>query len=513
MRNWMRRAVAAIVIAVGSAVAIANPAYAERRVALVMGNADYGAIGALRNPVNDGKLMAEALEGIGFETSLLLDASQIGMKRAIATFGRTLRAAGPDAIGLFYFAGHGVQANGRNYVMPVEAAPQDSADLDLVAVEVDWVMRQMESAGNASNIIILDACRNNPFATASRSVGRGLAAIKAPTGTFIAYATAPGAVAEDGGGANSPFTVALAAALPRPGIAIEQTFKHVRLKVVQSSGGRQTPWDSSSLVQDIYLGGKAVLEAPKPMANAVETSFWASVQKSEDPARAALFLQLYPDSIYADVAQTRMAELMMRSAGKPPAPIVARTPKPAPKPAPTPVPTALSEADVFEQARQSGSLGDYAAYLARYPDGVFAGLARAEIANLVAAPAKPVEPPPETIIASAPPTTAPPIVAKGLDAPVSGLTAGWAEGKSLRELSTSHPEFSPIEGLDAAAWKDQSCAACHTWSVEELCRQGGFYVKSGAAAVARKQHPFGGPFKTALAAWAKDGCVAEAKQR
>lgn len=509
MRHLMRRAVVAIAIVAGLAVAAANPAHAERRIALVMGNAAYGAIGALRNPVNDGKLIAEALDGVGFETALLLDANQIQMKRAIANFGRTLRAAGPDAIGLFYFAGHGVQANGRNYVMPIEAAPQDSADLDLVAVEVDWVMRQMESAGNASNIIILDACRNNPFATASRSVGRGLAAIKAPTGTFIAYATAPGAVAEDGGGANSPFTVALAAALPRPGVAIEQTFKHVRLKVVQSSGGRQTPWDSSSLVRDIYLGGKAKPEAPTPMANAVETSFWASVQESDDPARAALFLQLYPDSVYADVAQSRMAELMMRGAGKPQAPVAARTPTPA---APPVAQEPLSEADVFEQARQSGNLGDYAAYLARYPDGVFAALARAEITNLVAAPSKPVEPPPETVLASAS-SAAEPVVASGLDAPVTGLTATWAQGKSLRELAVSQPEFSPIDGLDAAAWKDQSCAACHNWSVEELCRQGAFYVKSGEAAVGRKQHPFGGPFKTALAAWANGGCrVAAAKQ-
>jgi len=506
MRNWMRRAAAAIAIFVGLVVVGANPAHAERRIALVMGNAAYGAIGALRNPVNDGKLMAEALAGVGFETSLLLDADQIAMKRAIANFGRTLRAAGSDAIGLFYFAGHGVQANGQNYVMPVEAAPRDSADLDLVAVEVDWVIRQMESAGNASNIIILDACRNNPFAAESRNVGRGLAAIKAPTGTFIAYATAPGAVAEDGGGANSPFTVALAAALPRPGIAIEQTFKQVRLKVVQSSGGRQTPWDSSSLVRDIYLGGKPAAEASKPMANAVETRFWASVQKTEDPARAALFLQLYPDSAYAGAAKTRMAELMMRSASVPTA-SVPLPPSPARSPAP------MSEAEVFEQARQSGSLGDYAAYLARFPDGVFAALARAEISNLVAAPAKPAKPPQaETTLASASATAAPPTVASGLDAPVPGLTAAGAEGKSLRELSKSTPEFTPIEGLDAATWKGQSCAACHSWSVDELCRQGQFYVKSGAAAVARKQHPFGGPFKTALAVWADGGCVAEAKQ-
>lgn len=491
MRDWIWRTMVAVAMVVTAVAAPESRAATERRIALVMGNATYAKIGQLQNPINDGRLMASVLEGVGFETTLLLDGDQVAMKRAIATFGRSLRAAGPEAVGLFYFAGHGVQANGRNYVMPIEAEPMDAADLDLVAVEVDWVLRQMESASNASNIVILDACRNNPFATNARNVSRGLAAIEAPTGSFVAYSTAPGDVAVDGNGVNSPFTAALAAALPRPGVPIEQTFKHVRLKVMQSTGGRQTPWDSSSMVRDLYLGGAETEEPALVQAapNTVVTNFWESVRDSDDPARVALFLQLYPDSTYADAAQTRMAELMLRGVEKP------TEPEPPVQLAAAPPDEQISEAMAFEEARKAGTLGAYAGYLARFPNGVFAALARAEISNLVSAPAQ-----------TAPPPT-------GLDAPTVGITAAWAKGKSLRELTKSSPEHAPIEGLDPAAWKGQTCAACHNWSVEELCRQGNHYVKIGEDALKRKPHPFGGPFKSALAEWAKEGCTAQAEAR
>lgn len=228
-------------------------AVAGDRLALVIGNSAYGKFGNLANSANDARLMAGTLEQAGFEVSLLTDARQDQMKRAIADFGRALRAAGPEAAGLFYFAGHGVQSRGQNFLIPITADLRDEADLDLLAVEANWVLRQMESAGNATNIVILDACRNNPFARSFRSAERGLARMSAPTGSFIAYATAPGDVAYDGEGRNSPYTTALARNMLTPNLAIEQLFKRVRVDVLRETGELQTPWDSSSLIGDFYF--------------------------------------------------------------------------------------------------------------------------------------------------------------------------------------------------------------------------------------------------------------------
>ncbi|MEO1457229.1 MAG: caspase family protein, partial [Pseudomonadota bacterium] len=139
--------------------AFVQPAQAERRLALVIGNGAYDSLGDLANPAADARLMSDALESIGFEVTVLRDADEAAMKRGIVRFGRSLRAAGEDAVGLFYFAGHGVQAYGANYLLPTGIDAQDEADLEIGGVKADWVLRQMESAGNAINIVILDACR------------------------------------------------------------------------------------------------------------------------------------------------------------------------------------------------------------------------------------------------------------------------------------------------------------------------------------------------------------------
>ena len=168
------------------------------RLALVIGNASYGSVSALDNPVNDARMISQTLEGLGFTVSMAVNMSQVEMKLAIAQFGRDLRAAGADATGLFYYAGHGVQSFGNNYLLPVDVALSDAADLDLMAVEAQTVLRQMASARNRTNLVILDACRNNPFENVPELNESGLAEMKAPTGTFLAYATAPGGVALDG---------------------------------------------------------------------------------------------------------------------------------------------------------------------------------------------------------------------------------------------------------------------------------------------------------------------------
>ncbi|HKO94706.1 MAG TPA: caspase family protein, partial [Polyangiaceae bacterium] len=175
---------------------------AEPRVALIIGNADYDD-SPLKNPTNDARLMASTLEGLGFSVLLRLDASQREMKQAIEDFGSRLHRGGTA---VFYFAGHGVQSGGRNYMIPVGAKIQGESFVDIESVDVQRVLATMEAANTDVNLVILDACRNNPFQQSTRSQNRGLAFISAPRGTLIAYATAPGSVAVDGTGNHGIYT-------------------------------------------------------------------------------------------------------------------------------------------------------------------------------------------------------------------------------------------------------------------------------------------------------------------
>jgi len=234
--------------------AAASAASAEPRIALVIGNGAYGGtIGNLTNPPNDARLIAKALTDAGFKVNLVLNADQKQMKRAVVDFGQTLAAAGSDAVGLFYYAGHGVQVNGKNYLIPTKAEIQGQADVDIESVDADTVMQQMEFAGNRMNIVILDACRNNPLPAASRSTGGGLARVDAPTGSFIAYSTAPGQTAADGDGKNSPYSKALADAIENQRVPLEQLFRDVRVNVMNATEKKQVPWDSSSLTGEFYF--------------------------------------------------------------------------------------------------------------------------------------------------------------------------------------------------------------------------------------------------------------------
>src|SRR5919109_632121 len=244
------------------------PAFAsEPRVALVIGNSEYGrAIGKLRNPANDARLMAETLKGLGFAVDLVLDADQKTMKRAVKNFGAKLRAAGSEATGLFYYAGHGVQVEGTNFLLPVGAEIEVEADVEIESIAADDVVTQMQSAGVAVNLVFLDACRNNPLARTNRSATRGLARLDAPRGSFVGYSTAPGDVAADGDGANSPYALALVDELKTPGISIEEAHRNVRAKVLAESGNKQTPWDSSSLTGPVVLAAKIETPAPQPVA-------------------------------------------------------------------------------------------------------------------------------------------------------------------------------------------------------------------------------------------------------
>jgi len=250
--GWVAQAMAQVQASRALTVpAIAAPPPPPARTALVIGNAAYGAeVGPLRNPGNDATDMATALRQLGFEVTLVLDATRQRLEEAVETFSRQLRRGG---VGLFYFSGHGTQVDGTNYLIPVGARLEKTADVKFQAVAAEWVLASMEEAGNGLNIVILDACRNAPFARQWRSAQRGLAPMQAAHGSLIAYATAPGSVAADGTGRNGTYTKHLLRYMTAPDLPVEQMFKQVRLAVEQETNGAQTPWELSSLRGDFFF--------------------------------------------------------------------------------------------------------------------------------------------------------------------------------------------------------------------------------------------------------------------
>ena len=263
----------------------------ERRVALVIGNGAY-AEGALRNPPNDARAMGEALRTLGFEVEVITDASRKRMLDAVREFGRKLTAGG---VGLFYYAGHGMQVKGANYLIPVGVDIATEEDVQSEALDANTVLSRMDAAKNQANLVILDACRNNPFARSFRSGTRGLAQMEAPSGTFVAFATAPGSTASDGDGQNGLYTQHLLQSMKVPGLSVEDVFKRVRISVKQASRDQQVPWDSSSLTGEFFFKpgspqDAAIEPAPVPAPVAVTRSLegWIQWQTEFDAEIASL---------------------------------------------------------------------------------------------------------------------------------------------------------------------------------------------------------------------------------
>jgi uncharacterized caspase-like protein len=237
---------------------------AQTRFALVIGNAEYKHIPTLVNPGNDAFDMKQALEQLGFEVAYLPDArNRRVMMEAVREFGDDLMRH-PNAVGLFFYAGHAMQINGVNYLIPVDAVIKGEADVEFETLDVNYLLQTMDMAKNGMNIIVMDACRNNPYARGFRGVlDRGLAPMDSPTGSIIAFATAPGKTAADGVGRNGTFSKHLLQYLHQPGLTIEQMFKQVRVAVIEETGGSQTPWETSSLQGDFCFTGcpdRAVFE-------------------------------------------------------------------------------------------------------------------------------------------------------------------------------------------------------------------------------------------------------------
>jgi uncharacterized caspase-like protein len=314
----------------------------ERRVALIIGNDSYKSLKRLDNGVNDARAMAAELKAAGFETVLKTNAGRKEMHAAVTEFGGKLASG---SVGLFYYAGHGIQSADKNFLIPVDADLQNEDDLDADAIDAGKVMRAMEAARNRLNIVILDACRDNPLPKGSRSGSRGLAVIPAPTGTFVAYATGPGKVAQDGDrGSNGVYTGELIKALREPGLRIEEVFKKAGNAVMNKTGGKQVPWTQASLQGDFYFrpaGAAPVARAePAPVAPApavstvdpvaVEMTYWQSAEKAGTLSAYQAYAKKFPHGQFIDLAQAKIADLrkQQQASVAPAAPVA----KPAPAP-------------------------------------------------------------------------------------------------------------------------------------------------------------------------------------
>lgn len=295
-----------------------NVAGAEKRIALIIGNAHYRNVAPLDNPDNDARMIAAALRELGFVLvgeGPLLDLDKSGLDDAVQRFGSALQGAD---VGLFYYAGHGVQVRGENYLVPVNANPVREADIDFQMLNTALVLRQMEAAGTRLNVVILDACRNNPFAGRGlRAVDSGLAQMRAPEGTLISFATQPGNVALDGATGNSPYTAALAKTIKRPGLDLFQTFNEVGLTVKRLTAGAQQPWVSSSPISGrfYFAGGSTAPSTLTPQAS--EPAYpdreaeraWGVTKDTTSVAVLQDFIRQFGDTPYGSMARARLEEL------------------------------------------------------------------------------------------------------------------------------------------------------------------------------------------------------------
>ncbi len=301
---------------------ISSQALAAKRVALVIGNSAYQHVPMLPNPDNDAGDMAAKLKALGFEVVVGRDLDLSGVRRTVRDFVGKLDGAD---LALFYYAGHGLQVNGENYIAPVDARLTSYIDLEFEAVPMNLVLSAMERETRV-NLVFLDACRDNPLAvnlarsmgTRSSSIGRGLAKVGTGVGSLIAFATQPGNVALDGAGRNSPFTAALLRHLGKPGRDITRELTDVRRDVLEATDGKQVPWDSSSLTGEVVLNpATAPLAATAGSAGsggAAELAYWETIKEASDRDLFDAYLQQYPDGAFASLARAKI-RIIERAAG------------------------------------------------------------------------------------------------------------------------------------------------------------------------------------------------------
>ncbi len=358
------------------AIATAADANSDKRVALVVGNGAYAGLPVLPNPSRDANLIADQLRALDFEVIEVVDSDLDSMVDAVRRFGRQAEGAGAA---LFYYAGHGLQNTGENYLLPVNAEIEDAADLRYESMPLTLVMDELEHASADISLVILDACRDNPLAnkadTRSISGDQGLATVRGATGTLIAYATAPGDVAYDGVGEHSPFSSSFAEWINEPGLEIGLMFRRIRQDVVQATDGLQVPWIEEAIIGDFYfVPGERVAAplqpgGPRPFDIAdSDTVFWRTIEEmtTEQQRRAGLnlYLQVFAEGQFAGEARQQLAALDAGSA--------IASDKLMAEVAP-PGAGAFTDVIFWESIKQNPTVDELEDYLRTYPDGLFAG--------------------------------------------------------------------------------------------------------------------------------------------
>lgn len=293
----------------------------SKKTALVIGNSLYKSA-PLKNPQNDASDMAALLKTKGFDTTLVLNGTQREMEKAIRRFGKKIMKGG---IGLFYYAGHGMQVDGVNYLIPVGADITAEDEIKYKAVNTNMILSKMETANNSLNMIFLDACRNNPFARSFRSGNQGLAQMDVTRGSLIAFATSPGRTAADGDGRNGLFTKHLIEKMNEPGLEVSSLLKSVRKSVRVNSENKQIPWDVSSLEGDFYF--TPLNNLSKAVKNEVKTrktdnrdedsEIWEMIRDSEVIDDFQYYLDTFPNGRYRKAAEFKIKKLSRRPAKKP----------------------------------------------------------------------------------------------------------------------------------------------------------------------------------------------------
>ncbi len=306
----------------GTSLALSGP---EQRIALVIGNSKYQNTVQLANPGNDTRAVAQLLNSAGFEVISATDLSHNQMIQAVQAFSGRIAGRGPNTVAMVYYAGHGVQLAGENYLVPVDAKVSSEPDLVNGSLRLVDVMATLEAIPSRMRIVILDACRNNPF-PALNEAGRGLAIVDAPKGSIVAYSTAPGTEALDGTGDHSPFTAAFLRLANEKNLPIEQLFKRIRLDVGNSTDGQQTPWESSSLTSDFYFFGDTAVAATRTPAQ-MKMAYAASDLPSRSSRQAyeyvlaensienyQEFIRIYPHDPMSDRIRILLGNLMQAKA-------------------------------------------------------------------------------------------------------------------------------------------------------------------------------------------------------
>ena len=364
-----------------------NPAHAAKRVALVIGNSAYEYAPALKNPRNDAEAISAVLTRLGFDVVEGFDLVHLEFARTVGQFRKKLKDA---QVALFFYAGHGLQVNGLNYLAPVDAKLEYEDSLEYEAVTLKAILRLMEREA-PTNIVFLDSCRNNPLArnlargmgTRSVAIGQGMARVETGIGTMIAFATQPGNVVLDGNSDNSPFTRALISHMATPGLDIANLMRRVRLDVLEQTNRKQVPWNHSSLTGPfIFKPGAAGQSAPlgAPASNrkwAVELAYWNSIKSSTTSAVFDAYLKKYPKGTFAALAKIRIDTL--NNPAKPES--VNRELSPVPPPGNDTIDKDF-ELTFWKTIQNSNSVAAYESYLKKYPKGSFTTLANLKIQEL-----------------------------------------------------------------------------------------------------------------------------------